>query len=48
MKLPLTDRPLDAPQRAAMKVEAKIGLALEHPHIIRFYKFVTTENSPLS
>jgi serine/threonine protein kinase len=46
MKLLLTDRPIDPNQRAAMKIEAKIGLSLEHPHIIRFYKFVNDRTQP--
>lgn len=46
MKLLLTDRPVDPSQRAAMKIEAKIGLDLQHPHIIRFYKFVNDRRQP--
>jgi serine/threonine protein kinase len=46
MKLLLTDRPIDPQQRAAMKIEAKIGLALDHPQIIRFYKFVNDRKQP--
>ncbi|MBY0589435.1 serine/threonine protein kinase [bacterium] len=46
MKLLLTDRPIEPQQRAAMKVEAKIGLSLQHPHCIRFYKFVNDRHMP--
>ncbi|MBX9654569.1 serine/threonine protein kinase [bacterium] len=38
MKLLLPDRSHDKAQQVALRHEARIGMKLEHPHIIRFYK----------
>lgn len=46
MKLLLPDQGRNKLQRAALRTEALVGLKLEHPNIIRFYKFVNDRNNP--
>ena len=46
MKLLLKDRSDEQLQRAALRQEARIGLKLEHPNIIRFYKYAHDRKTP--
>lgn len=46
MKLLLPEHADNRVQLAGMRREASIGLKLEHPHIIRFYKFGKSQKMP--
>jgi serine/threonine protein kinase len=46
MKLLLPERVQESGQRAFLKHEARVGLKLQHPRIIKFHKFVNDRHNP--